>query len=79
MRDGEFLDEAVKWFQKNDIKLWGINKNPEQKEWTTSPKVYAHLYIDDSSLNCPMTHDTHLNFYVDWIEVKKWLEIRKII
>jgi hypothetical protein len=37
-----FLTEAVQWFALYDIPLYGINKNPGQATWTSSPKVYAH-------------------------------------
>ena len=56
MRCGEDLREAVNWFKKNNIPLYGINENPDQKAWTSSPKVYANLYIDDAALGCPVTY-----------------------
>ena len=65
---GNFLDDAVEWFQKHDIPLFGINQNPEQKTWTSSPKPYAHIYIDDSALGCPLT-GSNGNVYVDWLRV----------
>ena len=54
MRSGEKLDAAVKWFRDRKVELWAVNRNPEQEEWTSSPKVYADLYIDDSALGCPI-------------------------
>ena len=76
MRSGDELKEAVEWFKDNDIKLFGINETPGQKSWTTSPKVYAKLYIDDASLACPLIIDTKQSKrpFVDWKEVEKWLE-----
>ena len=53
MRSGTLLEDAVAWFKKHDIPLWGINENPSQKEWTESPKLHADLLIDDSALGCP--------------------------
>ena len=41
MRDGKELDDAVKWFEKNDIPLLGVNKHPTQHRWTTTPKCSA--------------------------------------
>jgi hypothetical protein len=72
MRSGEKLQEAVDWFKKNDIPLFGINENPDQKSWTESPKVYAHLYIDDAALGCPLKYDPALSNrpFVDWDLVK---------
>ena len=51
MRDGKLLDEAVNWFKENDIPLYAVNENPSQKSWTSSPKIYANLYIDDAALS----------------------------
>ena len=47
-----FLSQAVAWFNKHDIPLYGINHNPTQSSWTDSPKVYADYYIDDIALGC---------------------------
>lgn len=54
MRSGSELTDAVKWFLVNDIPLYGIQYNPTQTEWTCSNKCYAHLYIDDAALGCPL-------------------------
>jgi len=61
------LSEAVKWFEDRDIPLWGINKNPEQ-DWTNSPKVYAHIYIDDAAFGIPLRYNQtiHPRPFVDW-------------
>ena len=68
MRDGVQLDQAVDWCHKHGIKLYGVNKNPDQTSWTTSPKIYAHLYIDDAAYGCPLVHpDPGFGRpYVDW-------------
>ncbi|MBQ9963014.1 MAG: hypothetical protein IJO90_06560 [Alistipes sp.] len=74
MRSGKTEKEAVKWFKDNDIPLYGVNKNPDQKSWSASPKVYADLYIDDSALGVPLTSSpTSTRPYVDWIRVREWL------
>lgn len=54
MRGGDTLDDAISWFIDNDIELWGINRNPEQYGWSSSPKVFANLYIDDAALGIPL-------------------------
>lgn len=68
MRSGKELKEAINWFKKNDIELYGANENPTQKKWTNSPKVYAHLYIDDAALGCPLKMDLSISDrpFVDW-------------
>ena len=71
MRSGIHLQDAIDWFAKNDIPLWGIQKNPTQSNWTTSPKAYAHLYIDDAALGCPLLSGlTGEPPYVDWKAVE---------
>ena len=66
MRSGKLLDEAVQWFENNGIKLSGANYTPGQATWTSSPKVYANIYIDDAALGCPTNYDGINRPYVDW-------------
>ena len=68
MRSGKELKEAINWFKENDIELYGANENPTQKRWTKSPNVYAHLYIDDAALGCPLKMDLNISErpFVDW-------------
>ena len=74
MRSGKTEKEAVKWFKENDIPLYGVNSNPDQKSWTKSPKVFADLYIDDSALGVPLTSSpSSTRPYVDWAKVREWL------
>lgn len=54
MRSGETLADAVKYLESNGIVLRGINENPQQRTWTGSPKAYAHVYVDDAALGCPL-------------------------
>ena len=76
MRDKAELTAAVEWFKKHDIPLYGVNTNPTQLQWTSSPKAYARVYIDDAALGCPIIYDSEkygVRPIVDWIEVRKWL------
>ena len=80
MRSGDKLDAAVKWFRDRKIELWGVNRNPEQEEWTSSPKVYADLYIDDSALGCPiMFIDGARRPVVKWSKVRTLLEYEGVL
>ena len=55
--------------------LWGVNRNPEQQEWTESVKVYADIYIDDSALGCPIRFiDGVRRPVVNWAKVREMLE-----
>lgn len=70
MRSGDHLQDAVKWFTQHDLWLYGINVNPDQAEWTDSPKVYAHIYVDDSAFGCPLIYPpSGERPYVDWSKV----------
>jgi hypothetical protein len=72
---GNYLDDAINWFKENNIPLYGIQTNPTQLTWTTSPKAYCHLYIDDAALGCPLIlPKTPLGRgYVDWKKVREML------
>jgi hypothetical protein len=67
------LGAAIKWFSDNGIRLHCINCAPGQKDWTASPKVYAHVYIDDAALGCPLIYDEPYRPYVDWARVESML------
>ncbi len=54
MRSGKGLEDAERWFVWHEIELYGINHNPDQDSWSTSPKAYGHLYIDDAAFGCPL-------------------------
>ena len=75
MRSDKELQDAVNWFKKNGIELYGVNENPTQKRWTNSPKVYAHMYIDDAAFGCPLINAPELSNrqFVDWDSVGRKL------
>jgi len=81
MRCDMFLADAVRWFVENGIPLRSINHNPDQRKWTSSPKVYAHLYIDDAGLGIPLLYDSDVcsRPYVDWAQVRNHLLVRGVI
>lgn len=85
-KDGEtivveekFLTDAVNWFAENGIELYGIQKNPRQRFWTSSPKAYGHLYIDDANLGCPLITPEEGRPYVDWEAVRTLLVEKGIL
>lgn len=73
MRSGETLMDAINWFKENNIKLYGIQKNPTQQMWTDSPKAYGQLYIDDAALGAPLIIDKTISDrpFINWVEVEK--------
>lgn len=81
MRDGKELQDAVDWFAQNDIPIYGIQTNPTQKTWTKSPKSYANLMIDDSSIFAPLIFDETISNrpFIDWVKVEEELKRLKLI
>lgn len=74
-RSGEPLQDAVKYLTDEGIELFGINENPDQKEWSLSPKAYGHIYIDDAALGTPLMRRTgdDKKPFVDWLRMHKLL------
>lgn len=70
---GDYLTQAVNWFKENDIPLYGIQKNPTQELWTSSPKAYGHLIIDDAALGAPLMNDFSISNrpFISWPAVKE--------
>ena len=74
MRSDSTLQDAIKWYADRGIALYGINLNPSQKNWTNSPKCYAHYYVDDAAVGCPLIYvdDPDERPYVNWKEIRKF-------
>lgn len=53
-KHGNVLSEAVDYLNKQGVQFFGINRNPDQEEWSNSPKIYAHIYVDNAALGCPL-------------------------
>lgn len=81
MRSGKELEEAVAWFTENEIPLYGVNENPDQKSWTASPKVYAQIYIDDAALGAPtlFVEEMSARPFICWAKVEDMLKENGII
>jgi hypothetical protein len=73
VRSGAELAAAESWFAEHKIPLYGVNENPEQARWSTSPKAHADMFIDDLALGCPLIRSKFARAYVDWIEVARFL------
>lgn len=81
------LQDAINWFEKNKIPLYGIQTNPTQFEWTSSPKCYAQLYIDDAALGCPLKQNyiSHPDGYYSGKPIKDgrpyvdWKKVERIL
>lgn len=81
LQSGNYLTDAVNWFKENDIPLYGIQTNPTRHTWTTSPKAYGQLFIDDTALGCPLTYDKNYSDrpFVDWIFVRQMLKLKGLL
>ena len=77
MRSGKRLEDAIRWFESNGIRLYAVNNNPEQKQWTRSRKIHADIYIDDRALGCPLyevsSRDGRIYRFTNWKRVARWL------
>jgi len=77
-REGDFnpLADAVAFCRANGIEFWAVNDNPEQAAWTASRKVYAHAYIDDAAIGCPLRENPRAGGapFVDWAVVGPLVE-----
>lgn len=69
MRSSDELKQAVAFCAERGITFWGVNSNPQQHEWTDSAKQYAHLYVDDAAVGCPLIWHPGARPIVDWSAV----------
>jgi hypothetical protein len=67
---GDTLTQAVDFCREKGIEFWGVNANPDQ-HWSSSPKAYAHIYIDDAAFGCPLRKNPRVGGrpFVDWEKV----------
>lgn len=63
---GDVLSAAIDFCKKNGVEFDFANEHPQ--DWTTSPKAYAHVYIDDAALGCPLKVNPRSDGrpFVDW-------------
>lgn len=62
---GDVLTQAVSACEGQGVIFDNANQNPQT--WTTSPKAYAHVYIDDAAFGCPLKmYDFTRQPCVDW-------------
>jgi hypothetical protein len=64
---GDVLTQALEFCRSHGIEFYGVNSNPDQ-DWSSSPKAYAHVYVDDAAFGCPLAENPRLGgrMYVDW-------------
>ena len=64
---GPVLADAVAFCRERGVEFSGVNANPTQT-WSTSPKAYAHVYVDDAAFGCPLRTNPRAGGrpFVDW-------------
>ena len=65
---GNYLSEAVKWFEDRNIPLYGINTNPTQASWSSSPKAYGTLCLDDINLGARLSKIANIRPFIHWVK-----------
>ena len=63
---GDVLTQAVEYCREHGVEFDYVNESPRQKEWTSSPKVYTHYYIDDAAIGCPLRTEQGEKPWADW-------------
>jgi hypothetical protein len=67
---GNVLSDAVEYCRENGVEFDVINEGINDREWTTSPKAHAHIYVDDAAYGCPLRDSTEVNRpMVNWDKV----------
>ena len=62
MRSGLPAALAKQWLEERGVVITATNHHPTQRLWTSSPKTYCHLYIDDRGAGTPLD----ANGNIDW-------------
>ena len=80
-KNKNYLDEAIEWFKSHDIKLYGVNKNPTQINFSSSNKVHGDICIDDRNLGTPLIFNPELSDrpFVDWVKINCLLIDKNIL
>ncbi|MCC6156080.1 MAG: hypothetical protein IT367_20110 [Candidatus Hydrogenedentes bacterium] len=66
-QEGALLTYAQQHCFNNGIRFDAINVNSGDRSWTSSPKLYAHVYIDDAAACVPLIEPASFKRpCVDW-------------
>jgi len=65
-QSGPMLSQAIEFCSEHGVDF-DSRHNSNLQTWTTSPKAYAHVYIDDAAFGCPLVENPNGGRpYVDW-------------
>ena len=76
VRDGDHLTGAIDWLESKGVVFDCVNKNINAL--SSSPKVYAHYYIDDMACCAPTWRDGRA-IYLDWDKIREDIEEKFVI
>ncbi len=51
---GPVLTQAVAFCRGSGVEFAGVNEIPDDGWTTTSPKIFAGIYVDDAAFGCPL-------------------------
>lgn len=51
------LTAAVEYCREQGLEFDAVNEGIDDRLWTSSPKVFAHVYVDDAAFGCPCRLD----------------------
>lgn len=72
VRSGDVLNDAIELLEREGISFVGYNENPAQKSWSSSPKAYCNMYIDDAAFGAPLIYpEDGSRPYIDWKVVRE--------
>ena len=70
MRPDNLIDEPLRILEKNDVKMYGIRRNPQQE--IHEPKIFAVMHLDDRNIGTPLMMGEGCDRpCVNWEEVDK--------
>lgn len=70
MRCGQHLESAVQFINSQGLELYGVQEDPTQKDWTSSPKCNGIFCVDDRNIGCPIISIGE-DRVVDWETIDK--------
>lgn len=80
VRSTDTLRAAVDYCDERGVSFLGVNENPSQKFWSGSPKAFAHVFIDDAALGCPLIYPSNARRpFADWVHIRDLLKSQNII
>jgi hypothetical protein len=63
-----YLTHAVQFCRDKGVEFDAVNAGIDDWRWTTSPKAFAKVYVDDAAFGCPLIPSNEMGArpMVDW-------------